>query len=53
MEEIERISNVINSVGPCVGPGKTIPYALATNETSVYRVTGMDQVEDYHKMWLC
>lgn len=46
MEEMERIIYAKNSVGPGFGPGKNIPNALKTNETSVYRVTGIDQIQD-------
>ena len=40
------IMDVKNSVGTGFGPGKDVLYALATKETSVYRVTGMDQIHD-------
>ena len=46
MEDNERITTAKNNVGPGFGPGKDIPHALATKETSVYRVTGMDQIQD-------
>lgn len=45
-DELDRIINAKNSVGKGFGPGKNIPYALKTKETSAYRVTGMDQIED-------
>ena len=40
------ISNTRNSVGPGFGPGKDDPISLHTVETSVYRVTGMNQIQD-------
>lgn len=43
---MEEYLNVINSVGTGFGLGKDISYALSTSENSVYRVTGMDQIED-------
>lgn len=46
MEEIERITNVKNSVGAGIGIVSKVPYALKTSEQSVYRVTGMDQIQD-------
>ncbi len=46
MDDIERIVNAKNGVGPGFGPGKNIPNAMPTKESSVYRVTDMDQIQD-------
>lgn len=40
------IQTTKNSVGPGFGPGKDDPISLHTLETSVYRVTGMNQIQD-------
>ena len=40
------IENTRNSVGPGFGPGADNPISLHTLETSVYRVTGMNQIQD-------
>lgn len=40
------IANAKNSVGPGFGPGANNPISLHTLETSVYRVTGMNQIQD-------
>ena len=40
------IANARNSVGPGFGPGADNPISLHTLETSVYRVTGMHQIQD-------
>lgn len=40
------IQNAKNSVGPGFGPGADNPISLHTLETSVYRVTGMNQIKD-------
>ena len=40
------IENAKNSVGPGFGPGADNPISLHTLETSVYRVTGMNQIQD-------
>ena len=37
---------IVNSVGKGLGLGKNVQYALHTDEFHVYRVTGMDQIED-------
>ena len=42
----DLINNCKNSVGEGFSPGKNIPYSLATKSTSVYRVTGYNQLED-------
>ena len=39
------IQNAKNSVGPGFGPGADNPISLHTLETSVYRVTGMNQIK--------
>lgn len=44
--ELERIENVKNSVGKGFGPGRSVPIAMSTDSNKVYRVTGMDQIED-------
>lgn len=44
--DFDRITDITNSVGTGFGLGKNIPYSLHTTITSVYRVTGMNQVED-------
>ena len=44
--EFERITDVKNSVGTGIGLGANVSYALKTNSNSVYRVTGMDQIDD-------
>ncbi|MBQ1813215.1 MAG: hypothetical protein II119_04650 [Bacilli bacterium] len=46
MEEDNRIKVARNSVGPGFGPGKDNPIALHTSESSVYRVTGVNQIQD-------
>ena len=46
MELDERIIESRNSVATGFGPGKSIPHSLHTNESSVYRVTKMDQIQD-------
>lgn len=47
MEEFDnRIQQARNSVAPGFGPGKDNPIALHTNEKSVYRVTGVNQLQD-------
>lgn len=40
------IANAKNSVGPGFCPGANNPISLHTLETSVYRVTGMNQIQD-------
>ena len=42
----DRMLDIINSVGPGFGPGKSIEYAIKTTSDFVYRVCGMDQIED-------
>ena len=47
MEYDDRINNAINSVGPCnLALGRNNPMSLKSKEGYVYRITGMDQVED-------
>ena len=46
MDDIERITMAKNSVGLGFAPGKNNPISLKTNNTSVYRVTGLDQIQD-------
>lgn len=41
-----RIKNSRNSVGPGFGPGNDNPRALHTSEEFVYRITGMNQIQD-------
>jgi hypothetical protein len=43
---MDRILETKNSVGPGLGPGKDNPISLKTYDTSVYRVTGIDQIQD-------
>ena len=43
---MDRINDAINNVGPGFSLGKNINNALKTSEEYVYRVCGMDQVED-------
>ena len=44
--EIERIKDVKNSVGKGFSFGKSVPISLHTDSNKVYRVTGIDQIED-------
>ena len=46
MEQIQRTVDVTNSVGPDIGYDTGRPYALKTYDTSIYRITGMDQIQD-------
>ena len=47
MDDVERINNVKNSVGPCnLTLGKDNPISLKSKVGYAYRVTGMDQIED-------
>ena len=46
MDDIERITMAKNSVGPGFAPGKNNPISLKTYDTSVYRVTKFDQIQD-------
>ena len=47
MENEGRINHVINSVGPCnLSLGRNNPMSLKSNEGFVYRITGMDQIND-------
>lgn len=40
-------NNIINSVGSCnLSLGRDNPISLKTNEDFVYRITGMDQIND-------
>lgn len=43
---LDRVLDARNSVAPGFGPGRDNPIALHTTETSVYRVTGMNQIQD-------
>ncbi len=44
--ERDLIKTAKNSVGPGFGPGKNDPISLHTTNTSVYRVTRMNQIQD-------
>ena len=47
MEYDDRINNAINSVGASnLALGRNNPISLKSKEGYVYRITGMDQVED-------
>ena len=41
-----KLAQVRNNVGMGFGIGKTIPYALKTQDNRVYRVTGFSQIKD-------
>ena len=43
---MDRINNIRNSVGHGIGTGVNNPSALHTDSDHVYRITGMDQIQD-------
>lgn len=43
---MNEIGSFKNSVGPSISLGKDNPISLHTDSYHVYRVTGMDQIED-------